>query len=233
MSSNRRVLAIRTLLVLCLAASAAACATDDSGKTAAKTPPALTPTEHFAIKVTPHEDQILLAPHADALSPAQSSALQDLADRWRDVGDGVIKIETPSRGGEETYRATALIQDALFALGVRPDQVHLTDYDPGAQPRAPIIVGFTRYEAKGPQCGRDWTNFTSTMNNDVNSNFGCANTANIAALIANPADLVAPRQSQPVDAQRRETVLDKYRQGQMTSSAKDDQASGAISNVVH
>jgi pilus assembly protein CpaD len=224
---------IRILPGLCLAALLTACASDGVGDKLAKHQPPLTPTEHFAIKVSPQDDQILLAPHAEALSDAQSSALQDLIDRWRDAGDGVIRVETPAHGGEEAYRATALIQDALFSLGVQPDEVRMTDYDAGVRPHAPIVVGFTRYVAKGPQCGRKWTNFTSTMNNDVNSNFGCANTANIAALIANPADLIAPRAEDPADAARRDVVITKYRQGQITSTAKDDQANGAISNVAH
>jgi pilus assembly protein CpaD len=231
MSSNRRTPITRTLLALCLAASAAACAStgDKPAKTAAAQP--LTPTERFSITVTPQDDQILLAPHPQALSDAQASALQDLAARWRDAGSGPVRIQTPAHGGEDSYRATALIQDALYSLGVRPDQVQVTNYDPGPRPHPPIVVGFTRYAAKGPQCGRDWSGFTHSANNDVNSNFGCANTANIAAMIANPADLMAPHPSDPADAARRSTVLTKYRQGQTTSTQKDDQANGAISNV--
>jgi pilus assembly protein CpaD len=232
MSSNRSARVTRTLLALCLAASAAACASTDGDKVA-KTPPALTPTEQFAITVTPHRDEIFLAPHADQLSPAQSAALRDLADRWRDTGDGIIKIETPSRGGEDAFRAASLIEEALASIGVQPEQVQLTDYDAGARPHPPIVVGFTRYEAKGPECGRKWTNFTHSSDNRVNENFGCANTANIAALIADPADLIAPRQSDPADAARRFTVLSKYRRGEITSTPKDEQASGVVSNVGH
>jgi pilus assembly protein CpaD len=56
-------------------------------------------------------------------------------------------------------------------------------------------------------------------------------TANMAVQIANPADLAHPRASTPIDMQRREVMLDKYRKGQVTSSDKDDQAKGVISNV--
>jgi pilus assembly protein CpaD len=227
MSSNRLI--IRALLALCLAGSAAACATDGVDS---KTPPPLTPTEKFAIKVTPHDDQILLAPHADGLSPAQQSALNDLVDRWRDQGQAVIHIQSPKRGGEEAYRSVATIQDALYSLGVTPDKVDIVDYDPGARPAPPIIVGFLRYEAKGPECGLKWTSFTSSMNNDVNSNFGCAVTANVAAMLDDPGDLLAPRQSTPGDGARRTTVLAKYRAGDVTSSSADSQAKGTISTSV-
>lgn len=230
MSSNRSGRVIRALLALCLAASAAACASTGGDKLAEKYP-SLTPTEQFAITVTPHRDEIFLAPHADQLSPAQTAALQDLADRWRDAGDGIIKIETPARGGEDAFRAASLIEEALAQVGVRPEQVRLTNYDAGARPHPPIVVGFNRYEAKGPECGRSLASYTRLSENLVNDNFGCATTANIAAMIANPADLVAPRQSDPSDAARRSAVLTKYRQGQVTSTPRDDQASGSVSSV--
>ena len=41
------------------------------------------------------------------------------------------------------------------------------------------------------------------------------------------------RAETPADAQRRGTVLDKYRQGQLTSSARDDQATGTVSKAVN
>jgi pilus assembly protein CpaD len=226
MSSNRLI--IRSLLVLCLAGSAAACANEGGP------PPslALTATEQYPIKVTPHQDQIMLAAHAGGLSPAQSAALSDMVDRWHDQGQALIRIQTPKRGGEEAYRSVAAIQDALYALGVTPDKVDVVDYDPGARPNAPVIVGFLHYEAKGPDCGRDWTSFSHSMNNEPNSNFGCAVTANVAAQVDNAGDFLAPRQSTPGDAARRTTVLNKYRAGDITSTSADAQAKGTISTSV-
>ena len=54
---------------------------------------------------------------------------------------------------------------------------------------------------------------SKTYDNEGYPEFGCAVTANIAAQIADPADLLAPRASDAPDAQRRQVVLDKYRQG--------------------
>jgi pilus assembly protein CpaD len=57
-------------------------------------------------------------------------------------------------------------------------------------------------------------------------------TANVAAQIDNPADLLSPRDLDPPDAVRRQNELDIYRVGAVTSTTKDQQASGAISSVV-
>ncbi len=223
---------IRNLIVLCMAAMACACASVDDSRRLAKEPPAITPTEQFAITVSSATDRILLAPHLNGLSNAQADALAALVDRWRDSGAETITILAPAGGQGRAYHATAAIEAGLEELGVSPDRIKLGGYDAGSRIAAPIEVGFKGYKAQGPQCGRDWKSFTASGSNQVNSNFGCATTANIAAMIANPADLLAPRSTDPTDADRREIVLGKYRQGAMTSSAKDPQANGAVSDAV-
>jgi pilus assembly protein CpaD len=235
MSSNRRAPVIRTLIVLSLAVLATACASldDSSSKKLAKhDDPPITPTEQFSIKVSSAPDQILLAPHPNGVSDAQADALAALVDRWRDSGAESITIMAPAGGEGQAYHATAAIEATLEELGVSPDRIKLGGYNPGPRVGAPIAVGFKSYKAQGPECGRDWKDFTSSRDNSVNSNFGCATTANIAAMIANPADLLTPRQMDPADANRRDVVLGKYRQGAMTSSAKDPQANGAVSDAV-
>jgi pilus assembly protein CpaD len=228
---------IRHLFVFGLAATVAACASSRGTQTAHGEPPA-SPTTQFAVTLTHAPDEILLAPHATGLSPAQASAIADLVERWRDAGDGPVTVQTPTRGGAEAYHAAAAVQGALLRLGVLESQIRLIGYDASATPAsgdsavAPIMVGFTHYQARGPQCGRDWQAFTKTFSNQPNSNFGCAVTANFAAMIANPADLAAPRPTDPADANRRETILGKYRRGEATSSSKDSQASGAVSTVL-
>jgi pilus assembly protein CpaD len=231
MSSNRRdAVIIRALLAAVLAASVAACASVP--KPTADNPRAgMTSTDQFAAKVDTHQDQVLLAPHAEGLSAAQARALVQLVDRWRDTGGGPIVIQAPSHGGGEAYHSAEAIQQELAGLGVHDTLIKLVGYEASTTEGAPMIVGFASYEAKGPKCGQDWDSFTKSATNKPNSNFGCAITANMTAMIANPADLAGPRSSDPADAQRRAAMLSKYRAGSVTTSAKDDQASGSISAV--
>jgi pilus assembly protein CpaD len=220
---------VRHLLVICLAAAATACASNR----VAHTDPPTTPTQQFAVALTHSPDEIRLAPHAAGLSPAQDAAVADLVGRWRDAGDGPITIQAPA--GAEAYRGAAAVQSALRRLGLAEAQIRLVGYDAsasGSSGIAPIVVGYDRYEAHGPRCGRDWKDFTKTGANQPNNNFGCAVTANFAAMIANPADLADPRPTDPADANRRETILGKYRKGELTSSAKDPQANAAVSSTV-
>ena len=55
---------------------------------------------------------------------------------------------------------------------------------------------------------------------------------NLAAMIADPSDLVGTQKMDPADVGRRSIVLTKYRNGEKTSSERSDDASGAISKAV-
>jgi pilus assembly protein CpaD len=121
----------------------------------------------------------------------------------------------------------------LISKGVPADQIEVTGYAPDGQGAPPLLVGYLRFEAELPECGKTWTNIAHSWKNDVQANFGCAVTANMAAQMADPGDLMGPRRMTPQDAARRQDVLDKYRRGEVTSSATDSKASGVISHAVN
>ena len=226
MSSSRA----RLLIVLGAAASLAACATQGPADPHVASAP-LTPTQRFAPVVTQTADQILLAPHASGLSKAQIAAVDALVSRWRDTGGGPIVIHPPVGAGAEGYHMAAAVQTRLTTEGVRETQIHVEPGDDSIG--GAVAVAFNSYAADGPRCGRDWKSFTHSSDNVANSNFGCAVTANLAAMIANPADLAAPRALDPADAGRRENVITKYRSGTVTSTSSDSQATGHVSTAVN
>ena len=52
---------------------------------------------------------------------------------------------------------------------------------------------------------------------------GCANQHNLAAMIANPADLLGPRSETDRSGERRDTVWDKYTKGESTGAQKSEE----------
>ena len=64
------------------------------------------------------------------------------------------------------------------------------------------------------------------------ANFGCAQQSNIAAMVADPEDLLRPRRMTRADAMRRSVVFDKYRQGSEISSATESKQQVQISDAV-
>ena len=68
-------------------------------------------------------------------------------------------------------------------------------------------------------------------NNRQYYNLGCASQRNLAAQVAEPADLVQPRSEAPVLASRRNTVTEHYRKGEPTATQAVDADKGKISDV--
>jgi len=218
---------VKTVLSLALLASLAACATTPAAPPA---PRAATETQVWAdrVSVTPAPDEILLASHATGLSTNQGAALEALMDRWLRAEARELVVTAPVGAGGMAVQ----VRERLITLGAPAAQVRIVGLDPAA-PQDPIIrVGFVRYEAHAPKCGQAWESLTATRDNRAYENFGCAVAANMAAQIANPEDLLRPRDATPASASRRDAVAGKYRRGEVTSAARDDNASGALAKAI-
>jgi len=210
-----------------------ACASDPHSHHAAADPAPITPSERYPIEVQPAPLELKLGAHLDGLSPTQVEALRDFIARWNDADRTPITVKAPSHGPNPAavYRTATGARDWLISQGVPPDDVQIVSYDAAANAAAPVLLGFLRYEAKGPQCDH-WGDLAKVLaDNETYKEFGCSITANIAAQVADPADILHPRIETAPDASRRQAVLDKYRQGATTSTAKDAQANGAVSTT--
>jgi len=51
-------------------------------------------------------------------------------------------------------------------------------------------------------------------------------------VFADPADLLGQREITPADPLRRKVILDKFRQGESTASARSSDESGTVSEAV-
>lgn len=179
--------------------------------------PPLTPTSRFALQVEPGLDRIALAVHEGGLSPNQRAALDALVGRFAMEGASVLTIEAPAGGDPVAAEAAWGVKAAFEAAGVPGDRIQVVGY-PAPDPRAPVLVGFETVQAVVPQCGTRWGNLGRTGDNRSSANFGCAVTANLAAQIADPRDIVTPRAMTPADAGRRSVVFDAYRSGAPTAA---------------
>lgn len=221
----------RTLLVaasfvlaaLCLAACAS---TPRSPVVAARHSDALYP-----LQARSASDQVALAIHAEGLSPAQTQALRALAARRGDNLGGPVRLNAPRGTGDaaRASRAVAGARGVLEAAGVPTADILVGSYD-AADVQAPLLASYVYDRADIPSCGRQG-DFTRTGDNQVDANFGCSLTADMAAQIANPSDILHPRGEDAPDADRRLTVLGKYREGKVTNADDAEGKSGVISSV--
>lgn len=193
-----------------------------------------TPTEQHAIEVERQPEEIRLKVHAAGLSPNQDDALVRLIDGWREANGSEIVVQAPNGAGEAAavHRMVEGVRHRLAEAGAPRSAVRIVGYDARGEAAPTVIVGYQRYVALGPRCGENWSSVTRSMNNKVHPNFGCAVTANIAAQIADPRDLIDPRQLDPADAGRRGVVTEKYRAGEPTGATAPAESSGAIATAV-
>ena len=217
------VAAAFTLAALCLAACASEHTMDGHAAHAAP----VNPGAQYVLKAAPATDKIALMPHADGLSPAQVAALRALVARRAEVEGGPVTISLP-HGAADTAAANRAADAAQAQLNVAGVQVQRSTYD-SADAKAPLLVSFDYEKAEKPHCGQDWGDLAKSFDNAVYTNFGCAVTANMAAQIANPSDIVHPRAEDAPDVERRMTVIDKYRAGKDTAAdPPDSKTSGVI-----
>ena len=89
----------------------------------------------------------------------------------------------------------------LVQSGISPGMISQKTY-PGPS-KAPVQLTYIRSVAVTKECG-DWsTDLATTSNNEVHQNYGCAVQNNIAAMVVNPDDFVAPRPTTPAYAAAR------------------------------
>jgi pilus assembly protein CpaD len=171
----------------------------------------------------------------EKLGAREREAVKGFAAAYQQEGHGAVIISRPSNGPDDisAMRAAADARAVMLAEGVDQSMIAEGTYDGTGARSAPLILSYRTYEAVVPNCPdvSHW-DITNTYSNSALPSLGCAVAVNLAAMIANPADLVGSQPLDPADTGRRMIVFGKYRAGEKTSAARNDDASGAISSVV-
>lgn len=176
--------------------------------------------------------EMQIDPRDNGLTWAQQAQLAAIASEYKARGHGPLVISYPqgAGNGDAAIGAIAEARTFLYEQGIDWRQIAGGAYQAQGGP-ANLIFSFRRYAAVAPECGTSWDNLAVERDNQSQSNFGCAMAANLAAMVADPRDLLAPRTMGAPDTGRRQTVLDDYRAGEATASERSDHESGAVSDV--
>jgi pilus assembly protein CpaD len=163
-----------------------------------------------------------------------------IARDWTREGTGSVVVDVPvdtanSRAAAATYQE---IRSVLASGGVPSRAIVQHPYrpeDPGLLPT--IRLSYSKIAAVAGPCGL-WPEDVgpSILDPGYNENrpyfnLGCASQRNLAAMVANPSDLVQPRSETAAYTGRRTVVLDKYRKGESTATNYPDPDKNQISNV--
>ncbi|MBU6373395.1 MAG: CpaD family pilus assembly lipoprotein [Alphaproteobacteria bacterium] len=222
MSPSLRPAGLAALLSLATAACATTAPTGPSGH------PAPTVADTHRIKVEQVDAKLQVSIADGVLADETLREIEAFATEYRLTGHGPMTMSAPSGARSQMVQT---VRAYLDELGVIPEAISFSTYDTGG-PGAPLLLGFVRYEAEAPACpSLGGENLAISWSNKPWSGFGCATQANLAAMIADPADLMAPRATDPADATRRAVVLERYRQGGQTHATRSSDERVSVSAV--
>lgn len=158
------------------------------------------------------------------LTPSQRARLLSFLSRYRaqDAGNSSIHIAAPSGSANEVSAMHAVheVRELIEDLGFDGTTVRVDAYQDHKRANPPIRVSYFQYVAEGPECG-DWSkNLAKNPKGLAYPDFGCADQNNLAAMVANPADLLGPRTMTPRSGERRDVTWGKYKTGDSTASQR-------------
>lgn len=151
------------------------------------------------------------------MSDADAVKFDAFLEDYRQHGNGALGISVPAGG--PSHDAITYFAERAAATGISRDKILVSTHDV-ANNDWRVDVSYIAYSARTAPCG-DWDeNLGYSADNQTPRNFGCAVQQNIAAMVADPRDLLGPRPMDATDTRRRMTILDNYGQGKVTSADK-------------
>lgn len=187
------------------------------------------PAQRHPIIVTqqPSNLNLSVAKGSQGLSPSQRADVAEFASRYRaaDAGNSRLVISAPSGSANETAALDAVddVRHILAGSGFSDSNIAVEAYPANGGAQAPVRISYLRYVAEAPECGRSWSeNLAIDHRNVGHPNFGCAGQRNLAAMIANPADLLGPRGVDQRSSERRDTITQKWVKGETTAAQKSE-----------
>lgn len=154
------------------------------------------------------------------VTPIQRSALDGFLSRYDSAAAPMVQILVPygSANSAAASRIAGQFATQMRKKGIPDNRVVQHAYHAPADAAAPIRVSFAAMRAQvASNCGRWPEDMLARVDNKHWANFGCSYQNNLAAQIANPGDLIAPRSTTPIDAANRSNAIDQYRNRDVAS----------------
>lgn len=147
--------------------------------------------------------------------PVQSN-IRAFAAAFAEAGTGSLFVMFPS-GSPNEHAARGVQSQILQAIvdgGASRNRVVVQHYDAtGYDSAAAVRLSYNGVTASTAPCGNWPADIGDTTENRNYYDYGCSSQNNLAAIIANPVDLMGPRQSSSIDAAQRAAVIEDYQSG--------------------
>jgi pilus assembly protein CpaD len=171
----------------------------------------------IAVEPSYREIKVGFAGGIQGMTPEDAAKFDAFLADYRAHGNGSIGISVPS--GAPSRNAITYFGERAAASGIARDKILVSTHDT-ANGDFRVDVSYIAYTAHTDSCG-DWSeNLAFTLDNATPKNFGCSVQHNIAAMVADPRDLVQPRAFEAADANRAGVILGNYEIGKPTAAEK-------------
>lgn len=215
-------LRLASLVVIAMVAVVSGCANKDD-LTTGGIPDDYRQRHPIVLTQAEHNVDIPVSEGDRRITSGMRDTIRGFAQDYRAHATGNIEILSP-RGSISSPTALSMrrqIRQELVASGIPSSRIADNSYPAGgAADAAPIRLRFMATTAVTNACGQ-WPEDLADrpFDNQNYYNFGCAQQNNLAAQVANPTDLVAPRAQTPIDAEQRSGIIDGYRKGSVATSS--------------
>jgi pilus assembly protein CpaD len=148
------------------------------------------------------------------MTKTQRVALGGFLSTYDRSASPVLNILVPAGAENEVAAADASRDMVGFAKasGVPRSRIIVSSYETASvYGSPPIRVSYVSMKAQTGKCGRWPDDIAETSENKHYADFGCSSQNNLAAQVADPADLLGPRKQTTIDAEKRSIVIDQYR----------------------
>src|SRR3954467_1975494 len=172
----------------------------------------------IAVEPSFRDLKVYYAGGADGMTSDDAVRFDAFLADYRTHGNGSLGISVPD--GPASRAVITFFAERAAATGISRDKILVSTHEVANNDRR-VDVSYIAYTARADSCGSDWSeNLAFTADNLTPRNFGCSVQHNIAAMVADPRDLLGPGPMGPVDAARRASVMEHYEKGEITQADK-------------
>ncbi len=157
-------------------------------------------------------------PDGMSLSARDQDAVAQFLSAYGRYGDGPLYMNVPNRRTAGTDQTRAMVQSIMSGIGLSGAPMQEGQYQVMHNVAAPIVISYRRLKTLPKDCSLN-EGLHYTYNNQTYRNFGCSASANLAAMIDDPRQLLQPYDMSPPNMRRRMTIYDKYINGTNPASA--------------